>query len=207
MRLAMGWRISLLCLWLCIAVHRSIHLSGESQDTELGVENWQFAPERLLPKGSSSATTLLIWKSNSHLRPRYHNHIPPDPYCYWLLILAGDVELNPGPTKYPCTVCKKAVRSNQHGLCCNGCELWTHAKCCGIAEGEYQRMARLETFSWRCPLCICTELPFSDSSLLNVSLSLADQSNTSQTFSPLDECTSRAVFCHLNTQSLINKMD
>lgn len=126
-----------------------------------------------LPKGSSLATTLLIWKSNSHLRPRYHNCIPPDPYCYWLLILAGDVELNPGPIKYPCTVCKKAVRSNQRGISCDGCELWTHTRCCRVPEGEYQRLASLGTFTWRCPSCICTELPFSDSSYSRILMFLS----------------------------------
>eukprot|EP00795_Rhopilema_esculentum_P008410 gene8410-14388_t len=31
----------------------------------------------------------------------------------WLLLLSGDILLNPGPVKYPCKVCLKNVRQNQ----------------------------------------------------------------------------------------------
>ena len=29
----------------------------------------------------------------------------------FLLLLSGDININPGPTNYPCTACKKAVRT------------------------------------------------------------------------------------------------
>jgi hypothetical protein len=32
-----------------------------------------------------------------------------------LLILSGDIALNPGPVKYPCGKCSKPVRKNQKG--------------------------------------------------------------------------------------------
>ena len=49
-----------------------------------------------------------------------------------LVLFAGDVEVNPGPIKYPCTSCGKAVNKNQRGIVCDTCEKWTHASCCGI---------------------------------------------------------------------------
>lgn len=44
-----------------------------------------------------------------------------------LIVLSGDVEVNPGPCKYPCTMCSRPVRNNQEGVQCDGCDLWTHA--------------------------------------------------------------------------------
>ena len=40
-------------------------------------------------------------------------------YCSWLLLLSGDIEINPGPVRYPCTVCAKPVRVNQRGVMCD----------------------------------------------------------------------------------------
>jgi hypothetical protein len=45
----------------------------------------------------------------------------------FLLLLSGDININPGPTNYPCTTCNKAVRTK--GVFCTQCGLWTHQKC------------------------------------------------------------------------------
>ena len=39
-----------------------------------------------------------------------------------LLILAGDIEVNPGP-KYQCDVCKKRVKRNDNAIQCDSCDL------------------------------------------------------------------------------------
>jgi len=44
-----------------------------------------------------------------------------DYYHYCLLLLSGDVALNPGPVKFPCVVCHFPVRSNQCALLCDEC--------------------------------------------------------------------------------------
>ena len=41
-----------------------------------------------------------------------------------LLLLCGDNELNPGPVKYPCGVCQKAVKNNGKAICCDECDIW-----------------------------------------------------------------------------------
>ena len=41
---------------------------------------------------------------------------------YVFLLLCGNISLNPGPIRYPCTVCKKPVRSNQKALLCDNCD-------------------------------------------------------------------------------------
>ena len=38
-----------------------------------------------------------------------------------LLLACGNVALNPGPAKFPCTVCTLAVKSNQRALLCDSC--------------------------------------------------------------------------------------
>ena len=43
---------------------------------------------------------------------------------------------------YPCTGCYRPVRSNQQGIFCNKCELWTHARCCGVSKEAYDKLSR-----------------------------------------------------------------
>ena len=48
-------------------------------------------------------------------------------YFKYLLILSGDINLHPGPVKYPCSVCAKLVRKRI--ISCEKCRLWLHKKC------------------------------------------------------------------------------
>jgi len=79
-----------------------------------------------------------------------------------LLLLSGDIALNPGPVKYPCGKCCKPVRKNQKGIQCKGtvCEQWHHIKCINLPDLEYKRLSSTSE-SWYCKLC--TLLNFSDS--------------------------------------------
>ena len=80
-------------------------------------------------------------KGDSHLRPRTRCRHFAVPSYYWLiLLLAGDVETNPGPTRYPCTVCSKAVMSRQKVVKCTRCERWTDASYGGISNTEYTNL-------------------------------------------------------------------
>ena len=49
------------------------------------------------------------------------------------VILSGDVALNPGPIRFPCTKCEKPVRKNQQAIQCDTCDLWTRRKCTNIS--------------------------------------------------------------------------
>ena len=48
-------------------------------------------------------------------------------YFKYLFILSGDINLHPGPVKYPCSVCAKLVRKRI--ISCEKCGLWLHKKC------------------------------------------------------------------------------
>ena len=51
---------------------------------------------------------------------------------YYVILLCGDIALNPGPIRWPCTVCGKCVRSNQRALLCDLCD-----KCSHIPRGSH----------------------------------------------------------------------
>ena len=78
-----------------------------------------FAP-RTLVEGSCSRFALCVWRQRSHLCPIHQHRLQRSrsatfPSCYWLLLLAGDVELNPGPERWPlCATHKIPVRKNQY---------------------------------------------------------------------------------------------
>ncbi len=41
-----------------------------------------------------------------------------------LLLVSGDIESNPGPTRYLCKLCSKPMRKNHRALCCDQCDQW-----------------------------------------------------------------------------------
>lgn len=50
-----------------------------------------------------------------------------------LLLLSGNMELNPGPQyKQPCGKCTRPLKSNQKGIKCYMCDVWYHAKCSNV---------------------------------------------------------------------------
>ena len=92
---------------------------------------------------------------------------------HWLtvasLLLAGDVQPNPGPApqwKYPCGICSRAVRSDQKGIFCEVCYEWLHTKCIGMPNSEYQRLSASDE-GWCCSRCHRTAFPFHDCSTIS----------------------------------------
>ena len=80
-----------------------------------------------------------------------------------LLVLSGDIESNPGPVRYPCTMCNESVRRNQRAILCSECDGWTHAKCCGVSQAEHQTLSKRFDNTWLCPGCTMPDLPSFDS--------------------------------------------
>ena len=71
-----------------------------------------------------------------------------------LLLLCGDIEVNPGPVKYPCGLCDRPVANNHRGLECDGCVRWYHIKCGGVSGKLYKDFTNNQQgFTWICPQC------------------------------------------------------
>ena len=119
-----------------------------------------------------------------------------------LLLLAGDIEDNPGPRqpKFPCGECGKAVtfivantrklalaktRSKRLAIACDDCNTWFHADCLGMSLNCYNAVAHPDA-SWHCCSCGVPHFTssFFESFQLNNSLSTsADEDSHNLSFS------------------------
>lgn len=93
-----------------------------------------------------------------HLRnTRRHFATPTDVNFFSkILRLAGDIALSPGPPKYPCGTCKKAVESNRRALQCDRCESWNNINCADVSPIQY-RILGLSDDPWFCNKCPQTQ--------------------------------------------------
>ena len=78
------------------------------------------------------------------------------PFHFFLLVLlCGDVHMNPGPD-YPCGKCSLNVNDDDKALCCDGCNQWIHVSCDQyISEDIYDSLVQApSTDPWYCCSCI-----------------------------------------------------
>ena len=78
-----------------------------------------------------------------------------------LLDLAGDVHPNPGPSRYPCSVCFKNVTSQGTSYLCTRCSHWVHSRCFGLRNAADDRKAN----GWICTACMTPPQPCAPSPL------------------------------------------
>ena len=69
-----------------------------------------------------------------------------------MLTIAGDIELNPGPVRFPCGTCGRAVQSNHRGVCCDECNKWYHIRCANIPSSDYTSLSNTSE-TWVCTDC------------------------------------------------------
>ena len=126
-------------------------------------------------------------------------------FLRYILILSGDIELNPGPARQLCSICNKAV--NKRSLFCNKCNIAVHKKC------EKSKISN--SVSYTCQKCSLTlsnknEIPFPEVSFSENANQIditpientTDIDNTWHTFN-----TRGLHFIHLNINSLLDKID
>ena len=104
-----------------------------------------------------------------------------------IILLSGDIATNPGPIRFPCGSCAKPVRSNQHGLQCNDCNIWTHRTCLSMNKDEYMRLSNSDEY-WFCYKCILpnfTDSFFNASNLSDISISSDSSSVRADNTKPL----------------------
>ena len=151
----------------------------------------------------------------SKSRHRYYQNANSTFQCQRLL-KCGDINPNPGPTKYPCACCERPCKNNQRALQCDGCNSWCHAKCTRVSQDEYNRLSSTDD-TWYCNACTFKWLSdsfFSDSTEDSLNNSNSTNSDTSETNVIADYKASIAAYykfnlsiAHQNINSLQNKMD
>ena len=131
------------------------------------------------------------------------------------VVVVRDVHLNSGPVRHPCTVCYKPVKLNERALSCDMCQHWTHCHFSGVSVVDYQRLQGLDQFTWMCPFCYASSLPFADCSVLSsVDTSssdglsvISDSSVASALFIPKDCDWCNLRMAHLNCRSLLAHLE
>ena len=68
-----------------------------------------------------------------------------------LIILAGDIEMNPGP-RFQCGLCKKYCKASDRLLECEECEKRFHASCSNLGDDELLRIESGDG-AWYCTNC------------------------------------------------------
>ena len=68
-----------------------------------------------------------------------------------LIILAGDIEMNPGP-RFQCGLCKKYCKAPDRLLECEECEKRFHASCSNLSDNELLRIESGDG-AWYCTNC------------------------------------------------------
>ena len=84
-----------------------------------------------------------------------------------LLLLSGDIELNPGPRAkqvsiYPCGLCDQPVTWDNQGVCCDECEVWHHKSCIELCSDDYELLQKSNVL-WHCCKCdniVCSTFTF-----------------------------------------------
>ena len=143
----------------------------------------QFLFTTLPPKKCFSVTVSLSKKSNAKRHALF---------LLSLLVLSGNVELNPGPVfKYPCGTCSRPCRINQPSIFCDNCNIWFHKKCLKLNSLVFQDLAN-SSASWIC--CQCG-LPNFSSSLFDSFYSLDNHNH----FTPLQNSAFHTPFLDTNT--------
>ena len=74
--------------------------------------------------------------------------------CLIITLLAGDIQLNPGPTQtYPCGYCEAPVTwDHQRAICCDECSIWYHSNCLEMTDARINLLQRSDV-SWICCKC------------------------------------------------------
>ena len=103
--------------------------------------------------GAITALTNCCAKCDETSRPQQWSPDLPAGWASAVLIKAGDVETNLGPTTthkhkrvWICNICYKQTHvRKQISIRCNRIEHWVHLRCAGIRQAQY-------TYTWACHL-------------------------------------------------------
>ena len=73
-----------------------------------------------------------------------------------VLLLAGDIETNPGPevvqNTFPCGLCEVDANWSNGGIACESCDVWYHRSCADLNMSSFNRLASSSRI-WICAKC------------------------------------------------------
>ena len=73
-----------------------------------------------------------------------------------VLLLAGDIETNPGPevvqNTFPCGLCEVDANWSNSGIACESCDVWYHRSCADLNMSSFDRLASSSRI-WICAKC------------------------------------------------------
>ena len=139
---------------------------------------FNFAPDIWLDTSTSVYFHLRYIKRKFGRDVRIHKY-----YKLSLLILSGDISLNPGPAKFPCGQCYRPVAKTHRAVLCEACCLWFHIKCENISASDYIELDKSDD-PWTCKQCSnfhFTESFFEDQ---NISFCSNSEVNSSTSTAP-----------------------
>ena len=159
---------------------------------------------------NSTFGVALCDKTLRHFRHRWDIATSPQRHKTILtlsLLLAGDIELNPGPVNqkaavWPCGVCQYPVNWEQEGVACDGCSLWHQRSCLSMCSNDYRDLEGTNVV-WLC--CMCDSINCDNFTFRSYEL------QTSNSFHPLTQIDSSidsvhsSVFSPLHTSSPKNR--
>jgi hypothetical protein len=105
-------------------------------------------------------------------------------HTYLLLLVCGDVALNPGPIQNPCGVCKKPIARTHRAIYCDTCYCWNHMKCAELSASAFALLGQSED-PWICKTCL--KCPFSDSYFETSFSSTCTHQSEPDVISPFEE--------------------
>ena len=82
---------------------------------------------------------------------------PSKTFTLLIIILSGDIQVNPSPTPiYPCGCCELSVTwDHQRAECRDNCKLWYHSECIELSSSKIN-ILQFSNVSWIC--CHCESL-------------------------------------------------
>ena len=138
----------------------------------------------------------------------YANHIAT---CN--LILAGDIELNPGPGLHPkpkatkCNVCDKAISENRKRMKCDMCHNLMHVSCLSISKHQQENHTVKTVPLITCNGGLLSTLLFLETRDLNASFNTEIHDHPpakTPHLKKLNENKNNASIAHLNVEALMS---
>ena len=160
----------------------------------------------LREESPNNAVLFSIANNSKHNRARAYKHVAAQ-LIDILLVISGQIELNPGPKhniKFPCGECSKAVRWGQKAIACDTCDKRFHSTCIEMNSFIYDVYENSSDLPWEC--CNCGVKNIS-TSLFNSSIDSSTDSNLSpQRDAPKRTPTQLKILC-INFRSVWGKKE